>query len=63
MWSRFLPKRISLGRWDLTQTTKQKDLKAILANIDHCGDKICGLPIKNNAIIKKELMDKKINQS
>tara|TARA_B100000683_G_scaffold264737_1_gene294717 strand:- start:637 stop:804 length:168 start_codon:yes stop_codon:yes gene_type:complete len=39
-----------LGRWDHRLSEKQKDMKIIWANADHCGDHICGKPsdISNN---------------
>lgn len=36
-----------LGRWNIHHCDKINHIKSTLANIDHCGDKICGDPIKN----------------
>ena len=33
---------LNLGRWEHRQTEKQKEIKSIWANSDHCGDHICG---------------------
>lgn len=35
---------VSLGRWEHRVNEKQQDLKILWANIDHCGDIICGKP-------------------
>ena len=43
-----------LGRWEHRITDKKKEIKAILTNIDHCGDKICGQPL----LLKKILEEK-----
>jgi len=48
---------IKLGRWEHRVSDKTKMVRATLANLDHCGDIICGNPdtIKNNVdkIIKE----------
>ena len=47
--------KTSLGRWDHSISEKQKDMKIIWANADHCGDVICGKPkdiVKNIEQIK-----------
>lgn len=36
--------RTLLGRWEHNISEIQKNRKFDLANIDHCGDKICGTP-------------------
>lgn len=33
-----------LGRWQHKSCDKFHDLKSFHANMDHCGDKICGMP-------------------
>ena len=43
---------IKLGRWEHREDNKKKMIKATLANIDHCGDKICGDPKKNKKFRK-----------
>ena len=46
----FIYKKIdktTLGRWNIHHCDKINHIKSTLANIDHCGDKICGDPIKN----------------
>lgn len=39
--------KLLLGRWNVKENTKQIDTKVFWANSDHCGDIICGNPIKN----------------
>ena len=36
--------KINLGRWEHREDEKQKAIKSIWANSDHCGDHICGQP-------------------
>tara|TARA_B100001057_G_scaffold273484_1_gene273822 strand:+ start:742 stop:882 length:141 start_codon:yes stop_codon:yes gene_type:complete len=43
-----------LGRWDTKQCDKSKDIKFVYANIDNCGDLICGEPLKNKNYVKKK---------
>ena len=43
---------IKLGRWEHRLDEKKKIIKATLANIDHCGDKICGNPKKTKKFRK-----------
>ena len=43
----FKNSKLLLGRWNVKENTKQIDAKVFWANSDHCGDKICGDPIKN----------------
>ena len=40
---------IRLGRWEHRLNRQQQEIKFILNNSDHCGDKICGDPrvVKN----------------
>jgi len=40
---------VKLGRWEHRLNNNQKDLKAIWANSDHCGDVLCKDPkvVKN----------------
>jgi hypothetical protein len=47
---------LNLGRWEHRQTEKQKEIKSIWANSDHCGDHICGQPevIKEITNIRKD---------
>mgnify|MGYP001191955395 CR=1 FL=1 len=52
LFGRRIPVRI-LGRWALNQTTKQKEKKVHWANVDHCGDLICG-NVKEQKILKKQ---------
>lgn len=35
---------LNLGRWEHRENEKQKEIKSIWANSDHCGDHICGQP-------------------
>ena len=44
-----------LGRWDTTSCDKSKNIKFIYANIDNCGDLICGQPLKNKDYVKKNV--------
>lgn len=49
MWSRIRKsmtstQELNLGRWEHRENEKQKEIKAIWANSDHCGDHICGQP-------------------
>tara|TARA_Y100000389_G_C17334828_1_gene450059 strand:- start:473 stop:676 length:204 start_codon:yes stop_codon:yes gene_type:complete len=44
-----------LGRWDTTSCDKSKNIKFVYANIDNCGDLICGEPLKNKVYVKKDL--------
>jgi hypothetical protein len=41
------PTKVLLGRWNIKENTKQIDSKVFWANSDHCGDIICGNPLKN----------------
>ena len=43
-----------LGRWDHRVNKNQKEIKFVLANSDHCGDKICG-----NPIVVKDILNQK----
>ena len=36
--------KLNLGRWEHRENEKQKEIKSIWANSDHCGDHICGQP-------------------
>tara|TARA_B100001057_G_scaffold490443_1_gene578726 strand:- start:1306 stop:1521 length:216 start_codon:yes stop_codon:yes gene_type:complete len=52
--------KLKLGRWETNTCDKSKNIKFIYANIDNCGDLICGQPIKNkDYIIEKKQMFKK----
>ncbi len=44
-----------MGRWDTTSCDKSKDIKFVYANIDNCGDLICGQPLKNKDYVKKDV--------
>ena len=41
------PTKVLLGRWNIKENTKQIDTKVFWAKSDHCGDIICGYPLKN----------------
>ncbi len=41
------PTKVLLGRWNIKENKKQIDTKVFWANSDHCGDIICGYPLKN----------------
>ena len=45
-------KTAPLGRWEHRISDKQKDMKIIWANADHCGDHICGKPTHISTNIK-----------
>lgn len=47
--------KLNLGRWEHRENEKQKEIKSIWANSDHCGDHICGQPevIKEITNIRK----------
>ena len=44
--------KLKLGRWQTNTCEKTKDIKQVYANIDNCGDLICGQPLKNKDYIK-----------
>lgn len=44
--------RVILGRWN---TKDNKDIKATLANMDCCGDNLCGDPLNYSKNIEKIL--------
>lgn len=48
----YKPHKTPLGRW---KPYENEDLKIYYANIDHCGDRICGNPkiVKNEIFYKK----------
>lgn len=46
------PTVLNVGRWN---SLDNQGIKSILANSDHCGDKICKDPKITNAFIEKEL--------
>ena len=50
----FTNEKLKLGRWDTNKCNNSKDIRFIYANIDNCGDIICGEPIKNKDYIKKQ---------
>lgn len=43
----FISKPIKLGRWNIKHSEKQKNIKVMYSNYDHCGDKVCGTPTKS----------------
>tara|TARA_Y100000816_G_C25872107_1_gene455177 strand:- start:366 stop:566 length:201 start_codon:yes stop_codon:yes gene_type:complete len=47
-----------LGRWNLEKCDKKKEIKIFWANSDHCGDVICGNPIKSKLFLKTESLKK-----
>ena len=56
MFKKFLSKfsnKLILGRWNHEISDTQKNIRAIWANSDHCGDIICGDPKKVKEIINK----------
>lgn len=50
------PTMLNVGRWN---SADNQGIKSILANSDHCGDKICHDPKITNAFIEKELEEYK----
>ena len=42
MFRKTIHEIVKLGRWDHRITEKNKDIKVLWANVDNCGDKICG---------------------
>ena len=49
--SMFAPlERVKLGRWNRCDNV---DIKATLANIDSCGDRLCGDVIETQAVIER----------
>ena len=56
-------KTLLLGRWEHRITDKQKEIKFVLTNLDHCGDSICGKPKPINNIIKDTDICKPKNDS
>ena len=46
------PQRAALGRWNLRD---REDIKGSLANMDCCGDKLCGTPANYTNAINKEV--------
>ncbi len=49
----FTNDKLKLGRWETNSNDKSKDIRFVYANIDNCGDLICGEPIKNKTYIAK----------
>lgn len=43
----FFSKPIQIGRWNIKHSEKQKNIKFMYSNYDHCGDKVCGTPSRN----------------
>ena len=35
---------IKLGRWEHRNNPRTNEIKLLLANHDHCGDRVCGNP-------------------
>lgn len=50
-------KQSDLGRWRPEKCDKMTSLKILMANMDHCGDKICGKP-KKMKIMADEIVKK-----
>ena len=50
------PTMLNVGRWN---SADNQGIKSILANSDHCGDKICHDPKITNVFIEKELEEYK----
>lgn len=48
-----------LGRWSTTNNNKERFIKAILANHDCCGDRLCGNPLHVKKQVEDVLLDKK----
>lgn len=48
-----------LGRWEHRQTSKQLEIKLTWANIENCGDQLCGNPWQirqdSDAIFKEHI--------
>jgi hypothetical protein len=44
--------KLKLGRWSTNDTKEIQIIKSHQANTDHCGDIICGQPIKNKIYFK-----------
>ena len=42
MFRKAIQNSVKLGRWDHRLTEKSKELKILWANVDNCGDIICG---------------------
>ncbi len=53
--SNFIEKPNPLGRWAISF----QDIKGTLANIDSCGDTLCGDPVTSKHAIDVVLRDKK----
>ena len=43
-----------MGRWEHRMPDNQKDLKAIWASADHCGETICKDPLLVKDVIKQQ---------
>lgn len=58
----FSEKKIPNGRWNNDTTNSQKEIKAMLATYDSCGDRLCGDPLKLkneiDTIDKIDIIDK-----
>lgn len=55
----FTNDRLKLGRWETNTNEKNKEIKIYYANIDNCGDIICGNPErKYNEIVEKKDKEK-----
>ena len=48
--------RVATGRWNINDN---KAIKETLANMDSCGDNLCGNPVNYNKIIRKILKEGK----
>tara|TARA_Y100001980_G_C14555990_1_gene345962 strand:+ start:3879 stop:4079 length:201 start_codon:yes stop_codon:yes gene_type:complete len=54
---------VLLGRWEHRMSNKQKEIKVILTNLDHCGDYICGKPSTIQSIIDNTKLKNTSNNS
>ena len=50
---------LKLGRWEHRNSAQINEIKLILANKDHCGDSICGIPKPINTILEETKVEKK----
>lgn len=64
MFRRFISSPlVLLGRWEHRMSEKQKEIKFILTNLDHCGDMLCGKPSSVQKIIDNTQLQKTKNNS
>lgn len=48
-----IPRPVVLGRWKNHSSDREKHINFVLANTDHCGDKICGKPQVTKQFLEK----------